>query len=55
MDSFEAEPRDVSPDPNDATAVGVRQGVISGRVLTVLVSSTCIAIVAMFVAWLVFR
>jgi hypothetical protein len=35
--------------------VEARQGVISGRVLTVLVISLVLGIVALTVAWLVFR
>jgi hypothetical protein len=39
----------------EKSAVAARQGVISGRVLLVLTSSTFLAVVAMGVTFLVFR
>jgi hypothetical protein len=55
MDSFEAERRDAGPGRNYAPQDRARQGVISGRVLTVLVCSLVLAIVAMFIGWFAFR
>ncbi len=43
------------PEAVTVSATSARQGVISGRVVTVLASSLMVAIVALVVAWLVFR
>jgi len=40
-------------DTHEATAIEARQGVISGRVLTVLVASLVLAILALAVGYLV--
>jgi hypothetical protein len=39
----------------EKTAVSARQGVISGRVITVLAISLTLAVIAMIVGWLVAR
>jgi hypothetical protein len=39
----------------EKTAVSARQGVISGRVITVLIVSLTLAVIAMVVGWLVVR
>ncbi len=39
----------------EATAVGARQGVISGRVVTVLIVSLTLAVLAMFIGYMVVR
>jgi hypothetical protein len=39
----------------EKTAVSARQGVISGRVVTVLIVSLTLAVIAMIVGWLVVR
>jgi len=52
------EPRQYPEMPHVAeerTAVEARQGVISGRVLLVLVTSLILAIVAMAIGWYIFR
>ena len=45
-------PEGVRPVSPQLTAVGARQGVISGRIVTVLIVSVTLAIVAMVVAFL---
>lgn len=45
----------VTPAVPDKTPVEARQGVISGRVITVLLVSVFLAILAIFLAWLLFR
>jgi hypothetical protein len=55
MDSPVLDPRE---DPRDGVTIPAqraRQGVISGRVLTVLLVSLTTSIVALLVAWLIFR
>lgn len=54
MDSFEANRRDPDPGGGATPAVRARQGVISGRVLTVLVTSLSLSAVALLIAWLAF-
>jgi hypothetical protein len=55
MDSPELNRRDDRPDNVTVPAQSARQGVISGRVVTVLVVSLALAIVVLLIAWLVFR
>jgi hypothetical protein len=47
--------REASHPGTEKTAVSARQGVISGRVVTVLIVSLTLAIIAMAVGWLVVR
>jgi hypothetical protein len=48
-------PRDDRTDEVTVPAQSARQGVISGRVVTVLVASLTLSIIAMLIAWLIFR
>jgi hypothetical protein len=55
MDSPTFEPHDNRPDEVIVPAQSARQGVISGRVLTVLVISLTVSVAALLIAWLIFR
>jgi hypothetical protein len=55
MDTSEVDRRDAGPGHNYTPQDRPRQGVISGRVLTVLLTSLVLAIAAMFVAWVIFK
>jgi hypothetical protein len=55
VDSPAFNPRDDGPDAVTVPAQRARQGVISGRVLTVLVVSLTLSIVALAIAWVIFR
>ena len=55
MDSFESNPRERSPGSTPQPAERVRRGVISGRVLTVLLTSVILTLAALFIAWLAIR
>jgi hypothetical protein len=55
MDSPTFEPRDNRPAEVTVPAQRARQGVISGRVLTVLTGSLALSVIALLIAWLIFR
>jgi hypothetical protein len=55
MDSPTFNSRNDRPDEVTVPAQRARQGVISGRVLTVLTGSLTLSIVALLIAWLIFR
>jgi hypothetical protein len=55
MDSPVVNPRDDRHEEVTVTAQRARQGVISGRVLTVLVASLALSIVVLAIAWAIFR
>jgi hypothetical protein len=55
MDSSPINPPDNRPGEVTVSAQSTRQGVISGRVLTILVASLTLSIVALLIAWLIFR
>jgi hypothetical protein len=55
MDSPTYKPRDDQPSEVSVPATSARQGVISGRVLTVLVTSLASGIIALLIAWLIFH
>jgi hypothetical protein len=55
MDSPVRPPRDDHPDSVTVPGQSARQGMISGRVVTVLVVSVTFTVIALAVAWLVFH
>jgi hypothetical protein len=55
MDSPTFDPRDDRPAEVTVPAQRARQGVISGRIFTVLVGSLTLSVIAMLIAWLIFR